>query len=99
VGDLRTLKPPPVLRVAHGDRIHALARTAALSGRLRTALRAGDAVRAARLLDQLERTPPERHTLAREAVAAYNRRSGQVNRAMQDVRRAEVSLNQRLAPA
>jgi hypothetical protein len=95
VRDLRTLEPPPVLRVGHGDRIRALARTAELSGRLRTALRAGDAVRAARLLDRLERTPPERHTFAREAVDAYNRRSEEVRRAVQDVRRAEVSLNRR----
>ena len=99
VEDLRALEPPPVLRVGHGDRIHALARTAALSGRLRKALRDGDAVRAARLLDQLERTPPDRHTLAREAVAAYNRRSEQVRRAQQDVRRAEISLNRGLTPS
>ncbi len=99
VGDLRSLRPPPVLRVGHGDRIHALARTAALSGRLRNALRDGDAVRAARLLDQLERTPPDRRALARESVAAYNHRSGQVLRAVQDVRSAEVSLNRRFPPS
>ena len=96
VDDLRTLKPPPVLRVGHADRLRALARTASLSGRLRTALGDGDAVRAARLLDQLERRPPDRDTLAREAVEAYNRRSEQVRRAQQDVRRAEASLNRRL---
>jgi hypothetical protein len=99
VRDLRTLTPPPVLRVGHRDRIDALARTAALSGRLRRALRAGDAVRAAHLLDQLERTPPEHRTLAREAVEAYNRRSLEVRRAVQDVRRSEASLNRRFAAA
>ena len=84
-----------MLRVGHGDRIHALARTAALSGRLRTALRTGDAVRAAHLLDELERTPPDRSTLAREAVDAYNRRSAEVFQALRDVQRAEISLNHR----
>lgn len=97
VDELRALEPPPVLRVGHGDRVRALVRTATLSGRLRTALRTGDAVRAARVLDQLERTPPDRRTLAREAVEAYNQRAEQARRARQDVRRAETALNRRFA--
>jgi hypothetical protein len=97
VRDLRGLKAPAVLRISRGDRIHALARTAALSGSLRQALRAGDAARTTRLLDRLDQPPPDRTPLARRAAENYNRRSHLVLEAMQDVRRAEAALNRRLA--
>lgn len=97
VRDLRGLTPPPVLRISHSDHIHALARTARLSGRLRSALRARDAQRTARLLDQLDRAPADRRALARDAVEDYGRRVREVSTAMQQARQAEVALNRRFA--
>jgi hypothetical protein len=93
--DLRSLTPPPVLRIDHGDRIRALAHTAKLSGRLRAALRAGDAERTADLLDRLDQPSDDRSALAGRAVRDYTRRTRQVGVAMQDVRRAEAALSRR----
>jgi hypothetical protein len=99
VTSLRRLAVPEVLRVTHGDRIRALARTASLSGKLRDALQVADAVRIADLLDRLDRPPPqaaERQALARAAVKEYNRRYGMITEAFQDARREEAALDRRL---
>lgn len=90
--DLRRLVPPPVLRVNHGDRIRALARTADLSGRLRAALRAGNPERTGRLLDRLDQPPADRSALAGQAAQAYTGRLREVNAAIKGVRRAESTL-------
>ncbi len=93
---LRSLQPPPVLRVQHADQIARVARTRSLAGRLRAALDAQDAEQVATMLKRFRRASrggAAHRGLAKQALRRYERRYEQLNDAYADVYRELTRLD------
>jgi hypothetical protein len=93
---LRSLQPPPVLRVQHADQIARVARTRSLADRLRAALDAQDAEQVATMLQRFRRASrsgASHRGLAKTALRRYERRYEQLNDAYADVYRELTRLD------
>ena len=96
---MRELEPPPVLLDSHRTQMLRLRTARRLSGRLRAAIAAADAVRISSLLRRfaaVNATSAQDLVLQRASVRAYRQRVRAVSLAIGDARRAQARLEQRL---
>jgi hypothetical protein len=97
--ELRTLSPPVVLRVTHGDQIRRLDRTHTLARQLSDAIEGRNAHRVAVLLVRFRRSAssPGRTKLAAAAIKRYSRRYAGLSTAYTQIRREEIRLRRRFS--